>query len=63
VVLARLAARIDAPPEPGRPHVLQSWQIERDGRKHHTGVALYDEAGALKALGRALWIELRRAGE
>lgn len=59
MVLARLAARIDAPVEPGRPHVVLSWPLEVDGRKRHAGAALFSEAGALVALSRALWIELR----
>jgi hypothetical protein len=59
MVLARLTARIDAPVEPGRPHVVLSWPLEVDGRKRHAGAALFSEAGALIAVSRALWIELR----
>jgi hypothetical protein len=59
MVLARLAARLDAPVQPGRPHVVLSWPIEVDGRKRHAGAALFGEDGALLALSRALWIELR----
>lgn len=59
MVLARLTARLDAPVEPGRPHVVLSWPLEVDGRKRHAGAALFSEAGALMAVSRALWIELR----
>jgi hypothetical protein len=59
VVLARLAVRRDAATRPGRPHVILSWPIEIDGRKRHAGAALFSEAGALVAVSRALWIELR----
>jgi len=59
IVLASLAVDIRAPVAVGEPHVIVSWEIGRDGRKHRTGVALWDAAGSLCALGRALWIELR----
>lgn len=59
VVLATLAVDIRAPVRAREPHVIGSWEIERDGRKRHTGVALWDAAGAVCAVGRALWIELR----
>jgi hypothetical protein len=59
MVLGRLAARLDAPVEPGRPHVVLSWPLEVDGRKRHAGAALYSESGAPLAVSRALWIELR----
>jgi hypothetical protein len=58
-VLARLAVRVDEQPEPGLPHVLLSWPLERDGRKRHAGAALFSADGLLLARSRALWIELR----
>jgi hypothetical protein len=59
MVLGRLTARLDAPVEPGRPHVVLSWPLEVDGRKRHAGVALFSAGGELLALSHALWIELR----
>jgi hypothetical protein len=59
MVLARLTARLDTPVEPGRPHVVLSWPVEVDGRKRRAGAGLYSGAGALLAVSRALWIELR----
>jgi hypothetical protein len=59
MVLARLTARLEAPVEPGSPHVVLSGRVEVDGRKRHAGAALYSGAGALLAVSRALWIELR----
>ena len=59
IVLASLAAELRAPVTVGEPHVIGSWEIERDGRKHWSGVALWDAAGGVCAAGRALWIELR----
>ena len=59
IVLASLAVELRAPVTVGQPHVIGSWQIEHDGRKHFTGIALWDAAGKVCAAGRALWIELR----
>jgi hypothetical protein len=59
VLLGRLTASIVGPVEAGRRHVAIGWLIERDGRKLHTGSALFTERGELRALARALWIELR----
>lgn len=60
IVLARLAARLEAPVVAGRPHALVSWEITCDGRKRHAGSALFDAEGSLLAHARALWIELRQ---
>jgi hypothetical protein len=59
VVLARLAARLEATVEAGRPHVLVSWKLAEEGRKRHGAAALFSETGELLARSRALWIELR----
>ena len=61
IVLASLAAELRAPVKVGAPHVIGSWQIERDGRKCFSGVALWDAAGDVCAAGRALWIELKQS--
>jgi hypothetical protein len=58
-VLARFAVRVDHPIEPERPHVVVSWPLEVDGRKRHSGAALFSDDGRLLAAARALWIELR----
>jgi hypothetical protein len=60
VVLGRLTVALAAPVEVGAPHVIQSWVERSDGRKHHTGVALFTAGGELRATGRAVWIELAR---
>jgi hypothetical protein len=60
IVLAALAVDVVGPVTAGEPHVIGSWEVARDGRKRHTGVAMWDAAGSLRAAGRALWIELRR---
>jgi hypothetical protein len=59
IVLARHAVDIQAPVEAGREHVVLAWPIEIDGRKRHSGSALFTADGELLASARALWIELR----
>jgi hypothetical protein len=61
-VLARLAARIDAPVVPGEEHVVIAWPIETDGRKHHAGSAVLSPDGEALAVARALLIEPREPG-
>jgi hypothetical protein len=61
IVLASLAVELRAPVRVGEPHVIGSWEIERDGRKHWSGVAIWDARAGVCAAGRALWIELRQS--
>jgi len=58
-VLARLAARIDAPVVAGEEHVVMAWPIDTDGRKRHAGCAVTNPAGETLAVARALLIEPR----
>jgi hypothetical protein len=60
VVLGRLTVALEAPIEVGAPHVIQSWLDASDGRKRHTGVALYTADGDRRAAGRAVWVELAK---
>ncbi len=59
IVLGRLTADLRRPVQVGRPHVVQAWPIEREGRKLHTASALFTGDGELCAVARAVWIELR----
>ena len=59
IVLASLAAELREPVQVGEPHVIGSWEIQHEGRKRWSGVALWDATGTVCAVGRALWIELR----
>ena len=61
IVLASLAVELRAPVTVGHAHVIGSWEIERDARKHWTGVAIWDGEANVCAVGRALWIELRQS--
>jgi hypothetical protein len=60
VVLGRLTIALEAPIAVGEPHVIQAWLERSDGRKRHTGVALFTAAGERRAAGRAVWVELAR---
>lgn len=59
ILLGRLAADLRAPVMAGEPHVVLAWPIGRDGRKLHTGTAVLTADGALCAVGRATWIEVK----
>jgi hypothetical protein len=61
IVLASLAAALRRPIAIGEPHVIGSWRISDEGRKHWNGVVLWDAEGGVCAVGRALWIELRES--
>jgi len=58
ILLGRLTAELRAPVATGAEHVVQAWPLARDGRKLHTGSALYDADGQVLAFARAVWIEL-----
>jgi hypothetical protein len=58
-VLGRLTARLIAPIEAGREHVVMAWPIGHDGRKHRGGAAIYASGGELCAYSEGLWIELK----
>ena len=58
-MLARFAARIEAPVLAGEEHVVIGWPIELDGRKHHAGAAVLSGDGETLAAARALLIAPR----
>jgi len=59
MLLGRLAARIDSLPRAGERCVALGWPLVREGRKIHTGSAVYGEDGKLKAVGRSTWIVVK----
>jgi hypothetical protein len=66
IVLARLAVDLRARVVPNVEYVVTAWPISIDGRKRHSGSALFTTdtpeggtGGKLLASARALWIELR----
>jgi len=59
-VLARFTGCLDAPVPIGEEHVVISWPLEADGRKHHAGVAVVSAGGEVLARAQALLIEPRQ---
>lgn len=59
MVLARLRGHLARPIEPSRPYIVVGWMIDRDGRKHRSGTAIFDARGEASAWAEGLWIELR----
>jgi hypothetical protein len=57
-VLGRIAARIDALPQPGERCVAVGLLLGEDGRKAHVRSSLYGSSGALLATARATWIAI-----
>ena len=57
MVLGTMTASISSLPAVGEPHVIMAWRRGSQGRKHHTGTALYAAgSGALLARAEATWI-------
>jgi hypothetical protein len=56
MVLGTMTARVLALPAVGEPHVVLAWQRGSDGRKHHSGSALFSPDGELLARAEATWI-------
>lgn len=55
-MLARFGVRIHAPVMAGVEHVVIGWPIAIDGRKYHSGSAVFSSDGTLLAAARALLI-------
>ncbi|WP_344193753.1 hypothetical protein [Pedococcus aerophilus] len=58
MVLGTMTARVDSLPSVGEPHVVMAWQRGEEGRKHHSGTALYAADGTLLAQAEATWIAI-----
>jgi hypothetical protein len=58
VVLGRLAAKLLSPIKCETGCVAVGWKEAEDGRKYHTGTAIYSADGELHAVGRATWVRL-----
>jgi hypothetical protein len=58
-LLGRLTGWIIHRVQPGEPLVVTAWPESQEGRKRFAGSALVSESGAVLALARATWIELR----
>ena len=58
LVLARMTARIEAPPQAGTPYAVVGTTVRTEGRKTWTASAIHDGAGALVASAQHLWIAI-----
>ncbi|MDX1581261.1 MAG: hypothetical protein R3360_06530 [Alphaproteobacteria bacterium] len=58
-LLGTMTADILACPKVGEPCIVTSWHIGKEGRKSYAGTALYGENGALLAIARQVWIEVK----
>ena len=58
MVLGRMAARIDALPVVGEPHVVVGAELGGEGRKVFTASTLYDSDGRVVARARHTWIAI-----
>ena len=56
MVLGTMTARVLDRPAVGEPHVIVAWQRGSEGRKHHSGSALFSPGGDLLARAEATWI-------
>jgi hypothetical protein len=60
MVLGRMACVVDDLPAAGEQHLVQGWLVGAEGRKVHTGSALYAADGRVLAVAQATWITLQR---
>ncbi|HNP84844.1 MAG TPA: hypothetical protein PKK78_01830 [Kouleothrix sp.] len=58
VVLGELRAQIVGAVRPGERCVVIGWPLQVEGRKRSAGSAVFSEAGAPVAIGRATWIDI-----
>ncbi len=58
-VLARLRGHVAKSARIGAPHIVIGWPIEKEGRKHEGGSAIFTIDGELLAYAAGLWIELK----
>jgi hypothetical protein len=58
MVLGQIAARVDALPVVGEPHVVVGLELSTEGRKTFTASTIYDSDGRIVARARHTWIEV-----
>jgi hypothetical protein len=52
-----MTARLDKPVHAGERCVVIGWTMERQGRKHFAGTALFNAQGELSAFAKSVWIQ------
>jgi hypothetical protein len=58
VLLGEMAASIEGSIQSGEKCVVIGWEQTQDGRKHHTGTAIFNAAGICIGKARATWFEI-----
>jgi hypothetical protein len=58
MVLGTMTAQLRSAPQAGVPHVVMAWQRGADGRKHHSGTAVFAPDGRLVGQAEATWIAI-----
>jgi len=58
ILLGEIAVSIKAPVSVAEKLIVIGWQINHQGRKHHTGTALFGESGHCCAVAYATWFEV-----
>jgi hypothetical protein len=61
-LLGTFSARVHRRVHVGEACVVVGWEISREGRKHFTGTAVFDERGELCGRAIATWIEPKASG-
>ena len=61
LLLGRLAVDLKHPVMAQEPHVVEAWVVSREGRKLNTASALLTAVGEVRAIARAVWIEVSPA--
>jgi hypothetical protein len=58
VLLGRLTAQVVRRPKAGDPCIVIGFPVEKEGRKIHTGSAVFSDDGELLGHARAVWLEV-----
>jgi hypothetical protein len=58
LLLGEIAAALIRPVRTGNRHIAVGWEIDRNGRRHYTGTAIFMESGECVALARSTWFEV-----
>jgi len=63
MLLGEIAVELAGTVSAGERCVLLAWEVDRRGRKHTTGSALFGESGACRAVALGIWLEVPGATE
>ncbi len=58
LLLGEISASLLLPAWAGERYVALGWEVDRRGRRHYTGTALFSESGACVAMARSTWFEV-----